>query len=147
MKTTKRQKLQVPIPQSGIQRNSKLQYSKPRHAARAAVLVFGAWCFFGAWSLVFGASAEIGSGPEISISKTLPADNAHALPKPNWIDQSQAEADKKSRGCLECHIGSESMHASPHVVLGLSLIHISEPTRLGMISYAVFCLKKKKTRR
>src|SRR5450756_2957280 len=42
----------------------------------------------------------------------------------------------------------------PDVVLGgertaslgvpLSLIHISEPTRLGMISYAVFCLKKKK---
>ena len=29
--------------------------------------------------------------------------------------------------------------------LGLSLIHISEPTRLGMISYAVFCLKKKKS--
>eukprot|EP00825_Cyclidium_porcatum_P031640 TRINITY_DN33539_c0_g1_i4.p1 TRINITY_DN33539_c0_g1~~TRINITY_DN33539_c0_g1_i4.p1 ORF type:complete len:168 (-),score=32.38 TRINITY_DN33539_c0_g1_i4:42-545(-) len=26
----------------------------------------------------------------------------------------------------------------------LSLIHISEPTRLGMISYAVFCLKKKR---
>src|SRR5450756_2925356 len=29
-------------------------------------------------------------------------------------------------------------------MLELSLIHISEPTRLGMISYAVFCLKKKK---
>src|SRR5450759_1493899 len=29
------------------------------------------------------------------------------------------------------------------VDLALSLIHISEPTRLGMISYAVFCLKKK----
>src|SRR5450756_2986352 len=28
----------------------------------------------------------------------------------------------------------------------LSLIHISEPTRLGMISYAVFCLKKKKNK-
>src|SRR5665648_921900 len=27
----------------------------------------------------------------------------------------------------------------------LALIHISEPTRLGMTSYAVFCLKKKKT--
>src|SRR5450756_302726 len=27
--------------------------------------------------------------------------------------------------------------------LDVSLIHISEPTRLGMISYAVFCLKKK----
>src|SRR5665648_536855 len=30
------------------------------------------------------------------------------------------------------------------VAIWLSLIHISEPTRLGMISYAVFCLKKKK---
>src|SRR5450756_830802 len=26
-------------------------------------------------------------------------------------------------------------------IVTLSLIHISEPTRLGMISYAVFCLK------
>src|SRR5665648_1217625 len=29
-------------------------------------------------------------------------------------------------------------------VLSLCLIHISEPARVGMISYAVFCLKKKK---
>ena len=28
--------------------------------------------------------------------------------------------------------------------IGLSLIHISEPTRQAEISYAVFCLKKKK---
>ena len=28
--------------------------------------------------------------------------------------------------------------------VGLSLIHISEPTRQAEISYAVFCLKKKK---
>ena len=32
---------------------------------------------------------------------------------------------------------------APEGVEELSLIHISEPTRLGMISYAVFCLKKK----
>ena len=31
-------------------------------------------------------------------------------------------------------------------ILGLSLIHISEPTRQAEISYAVFCLKKKKPR-
>src|SRR5450756_325575 len=31
-----------------------------------------------------------------------------------------------------------------YTAAALSLIHISEPTRLGMISYAVFCLKKKK---
>src|SRR5450756_2804820 len=42
-------------------------------------------------------------------------------------------------------------HLPPHVrrqlSKRLSLIHISEPTRLGMISYAVFCLKKKKKRK
>src|SRR5450756_968119 len=31
--------------------------------------------------------------------------------------------------------------AHPQPCRSLSLIHISEPTRLGMISYAVFCLK------
>ena len=31
-------------------------------------------------------------------------------------------------------------------VFVLSLIHISEPTRQAEISYAVFCLKKKKKR-
>ena len=34
--------------------------------------------------------------------------------------------------------------SSIYGLVDLSLIHISEPTRLGMISYAVFCLKKKK---
>ena len=33
------------------------------------------------------------------------------------------------------------------MLINLSLIHISEPTRLGMISYAVFCLKKKKNKK
>ena len=32
-----------------------------------------------------------------------------------------------------------------HTAQYLSLIHISEPTRLLSISYAVFCLKKKNT--
>ena len=36
-----------------------------------------------------------------------------------------------------------STTARVRVKTNLSLIHISEPTRLGMISYAVFCLKKK----
>src|SRR5680860_1899369 len=33
---------------------------------------------------------------------------------------------------------------TPRIVVGLSLIHISEPTRRTPISYAVFCLKKQK---
>ena len=40
----------------------------------------------------------------------------------------------------------DAMRKLDETGLGLSLIHISEPTRLGMISYAVFCLKKKKRR-
>eukprot|EP00658_Telonema_sp_P-2_P034054 TRINITY_DN2489_c0_g1_i5.p1 TRINITY_DN2489_c0_g1~~TRINITY_DN2489_c0_g1_i5.p1 ORF type:complete len:117 (-),score=38.99 TRINITY_DN2489_c0_g1_i5:104-454(-) len=39
----------------------------------------------------------------------------------------------------------EKVRAAPH--LCLSLIHISEPTRLLSISYAVFCLKKKKKKK
>src|SRR5665648_1020001 len=35
----------------------------------------------------------------------------------------------------------------PKLGIILSLIHISEPTGLGMISYAVFCLKKKKKKK
>jgi hypothetical protein len=64
-----------------------------------------------------------GSGPEISVPKILPVDAAHTLPKSNWIDQSQADADKKSRGCLECHLGVEPMHASKSVVLGCTDCH------------------------
>src|SRR5450759_1480766 len=37
----------------------------------------------------------------------------------------------------------ETRHWLGRALKYLSLIHISEPTRLGMISYAVFCLKKK----
>ena len=64
-----------------------------------------------------------GSGPAISVPKQTAVDAAHALPKPNWIDQSHADADKKSRGCLECHVGSEPMHSSPNVVLGCTDCH------------------------
>src|SRR5450756_2650310 len=39
--------------------------------------------------------------------------------------------------------GAKLEDTAPRGCQGLSLIHISEPTRLGMISYAVFCLKKK----
>eukprot|EP00658_Telonema_sp_P-2_P036813 TRINITY_DN26554_c0_g1_i1.p1 TRINITY_DN26554_c0_g1~~TRINITY_DN26554_c0_g1_i1.p1 ORF type:complete len:339 (+),score=70.86 TRINITY_DN26554_c0_g1_i1:119-1135(+) len=49
------------------------------------------------------------------------------------------------RAILEQHMRSQSTspNSPPHPP-PLSLIHISEPTRLLSISYAVFCLKKKK---
>src|SRR5678816_3647893 len=39
---------------------------------------------------------------------------------------------------------SDKLFTAANNIKGLSLIHISEPTRLLSISYAVFCLKKKK---
>ena len=70
------------------------------------------------------ASADsIASGPEISVPKELPQVATHELPEPNLIDQTRADADLKSRGCLECHAGSEPMHTSPNVVLGCTDCH------------------------
>src|SRR5659263_663484 len=47
---------------------------------------------------------------------------------------------KEEKGCL-CP-GCPVHETMGFKYVYLSLIHISEPTRLGMISYAVFCLKK-----
>src|SRR5450756_2143588 len=69
-------------------------------------------------------------------------DNRLAL----WVVQQFKQAG------LETHIdsfaatidGKDAALQNIWALSKLSLIHISEPTRLGMISYAVFCLKKKK---
>src|SRR5660397_255617 len=47
------------------------------------------------------------------------------------------------RSCPTCRSRRSPQPFTP----ALSLIHISEPTRLRRISYAVFCLKKKKTKK
>src|SRR5450756_2991680 len=54
-----------------------------------------------------------------------------------------ARSFRTSSGCPRCHVAGVMY---PKAACNLSLIHISEPTRLGMISYAVFCLKKKKNK-
>ena len=41
------------------------------------------------------------------------------------------------------NIAEKTSYANYSFMFGLSLIHISEPTRQAEISYAVFCLKKK----
>ena len=49
----------------------------------------------------------------------------------------------RSKHVLESDDKLKETDALKKTMEHLSLIHISEPTRLGMISYAVFCLKKK----
>ena len=60
------------------------------------------------------------------------------LPK---LLNSEVDEYLKSNDIIIVPVGTVEMHGG--LPLDLSLIHISEPTRLGMISYAVFCLKKK----
>src|SRR5450756_1445382 len=60
-----------------------------------------------------------------------------------WMDQNGLDAS-----AIQCWSSMQQnfgVNVCTVMSMMLSLIHISEPTRLGMISYAVFCLKKKKT--
>src|SRR5680860_1726493 len=50
-------------------------------------------------------------------------------------------------GLLTVPLDRRSLHISCSHPQRLSLIHISEPTRRTPISYAVFCLKKKKKKK
>ena len=59
-------------------------------------------------------------------------------------DEILADLEKETVSFSENYDGSEQMpDVMPTKIPNLSLIHISEPTRPRLISYAVFCLKKK----
>ena len=70
-----------------------------------------------------------------------------------WFSQTKMLADRIPRRYESLNAAFDRMQESnPHLskdrvkhltIHGLSLIHISEPTRQAEISYAVFCLKKK----
>src|SRR5665648_443625 len=86
------------------------------------------------WGEMIGASPKMQEVFQIS-RKVAPLDC-------NVIIQGESGTGKELVARL---IHRESArNTRPFVAFNLSLIHISEPTRLGMISYAVFCLKKKK---
>src|SRR5665648_905381 len=91
----------------------------------------------GVWEFAPAARAgSYGSGdPLIELRATLARD--HSAPY-----AVAAESAAYLLGLASRRPEREVVGAPPG--MRLSLIHISEPTRLGMISYAVFCLKKKK---
>src|SRR5674536_216258 len=74
-----------------------------------------------------------------------------------WVDHAvsltfaaEAVVNGAPVGYTEYRVGSGSWTTGTSVTVAragatLSLIHISEPTRLLSISYAVFCLKQKNT--
>src|SRR3954451_2254801 len=111
------------------QGNLKPQTSRGVMARSGQCLVIGTCCFLGVWSLAFGTSPE-GYGPPTSVPVNESMTPRASLPARNWIDQTQAQADAKSIGCMECHHGVEPMHkAEQNVVLGCTDCHGGNPAR------------------
>src|SRR5712671_2166162 len=90
------------------------------------------------------AQESSGFGPETSVPLTRSTIARVSLPPRNWIDQTQAEADRKSFGCLQCHQGVEPMHkAEQNVVLGCTDCHGGNPAR-GLTKEQAHILPKNK---
>src|SRR5450756_3259308 len=91
----------------------------------------------GATNLVTGiADAHLGRAPMVALTGQAGSDKIHK----------EAHQFVDIVRMLEPVTKWNQRVGQPGAIPELSLIHISEPTRLGMISYAVFCLKKKKKR-
>jgi len=90
--------------------------------ALLALLAAGFFCSLVAQD---GFTPPSGAGPAISVPLDSPH---HGLPLGrNRIDQTPAQANAKSVGCLQCHAGVEPMHKSPNVVLGCTDCHGGDP--------------------
>jgi hypothetical protein len=77
----------------------------------------------------FAEEISTGYGP-LTSAPVQSSINRTAIPRRNWIDQTQAEAAAKSVGCLQCHQGVEPMHkAEQNVVLGCTDCHGGNPAR------------------
>ena len=84
-----------------------------------------------------------GYGPPTSVPIERSTIARTALPPHNWIDQTQAQADVKSVGCLQCHQGVEPMHKAEHVVLGCTDCHGGNAAR-GLTKEQAHILPKNK---
>jgi hypothetical protein len=99
--------------------------------------------FFFSPSLLAQELATSGYGPLTSVPAARSTIARASLPPRNWIDQTQAEANAKSIGCLQCHKGVEPMHKSENVVLGCTDCHGGNPAR-GLTKERAHILPKNK---
>ena len=102
---------------------------------RCAMKVGTDGVLLGAWADVVSARNILDIGTGTGLISLMMAQRCNARIRAVDID---ADAVEQARG---------NVAASPwqdRIEVELSLIHISEPTRRTPISYAVFCLKKKK---
>src|SRR5450756_2741387 len=86
-----------------------------------------------------------------TLTRAVPAEALHKESAAFLLHQKATDGNVKLDRGLAPHLpipaDFEDWHWATQLNQALSLIHISEPTRLGMSSYAVFCLKKKKKKK
>jgi len=104
----------------------------PRALAAVAILCAAPlplWGFTVSQGPGDGAAGSI-SGPPISVPASgRSAPGTLAPPPPaSLVDQTAEDAHRKGAGCMECHGGTEEMHASPNVILGCVDCHGGDPT-------------------
>src|SRR5450759_909641 len=94
-----------------------------------------------------GSAAYLGCGDLIATASVLVrssplADIVVHVSDPSVVANPYYHFDHRMAGLLVNDLRKrQKWNTQYYVGYALSLIHISEPTRLGMISYAVFCLK------
>ena len=101
---------------------------------RWGFILLGGWGALATALMIYGQVAKPAggspvdsiAGPSISVPR-LPITAAPSRER-NRIDQTRAEAARKSASCIECHQNIEDMHASPQVVLGCTDCHGGNPT-------------------
>ena len=88
-------------------------------------------------------SVEILNGDSVWVCNQSALKDTLVLPLSYFADELQiVKLDNRD----EALVPVRNVIVSDNYILVLSLIHISEPTRQAEISYAVFCLKKKKNK-
>ena len=91
----------------------------------------------------------VGYGCTTCIGNSGPLDDeiVNAIQEGSLVTTSVLSGNRNFEGRISPHVKANYLASPPLVVAyslaGLSLIHISEPTRPLYISYAVFCLKKR----
>jgi hypothetical protein len=92
-----------------------------------ALLAFQLVLMLGITDKLCAQELEQAFGPATSVPANKVVTQQAPQPQRNWIDQTQAEANAKSAGCLQCHQGVEPMHKASHVVLGCTDCHGGNP--------------------
>src|SRR5450756_36137 len=109
---------------------------------RIAVIGATAAIIGGAGTAAYAASTTATTTPSPSATSAT-SDSSATVSKPEAGERARADRIRRAVHATWVTQNKKTGTFTTHdAIRGLSLIHISEPTRLGMISYAVFCLKK-----